>query len=308
MLMTNLKRILRAGVAQFYRNGFVSLASVLMMTVTLFVIGSVVFLSALLTSSLDALKDKVDVNVYFQTGAAEEEILALAKQLRALPEVKEVQYVSREEALANFKARHEGDELTLQALSELPENPLGAVVNIRAKEPSQYEGIASFLKGDTALSAGASRIIDEVNYYDNKDAIDRLARISDSAEALGFGVTIVLIIVSVIIAFNTIRLAIYTSREEIGVMRLVGASNKYIRGPFVIAGILYGVVSALITLAAFYPLSFYLGDATASFFSGLNVFRYYLNHFGEFFLIIAGSGSVLGALSSFWAVRRYLNV
>lgn len=314
MLWTNIKRVLRAGFLGFWRNRFVSLASVLVLTVTLSVIGGVIFLLATLDASLSELKDRVDINVYFQTSAPEAEILALQATVRALPEVKEVSYISREQALQNFRARHSSDELTLQALNELPDNPLGAVINIRAKEPSQYEGIAQFLKGDlpaqagTALGKGVKSIIDEVNYYDNKGAIDKLSRIIQSAQTLGFSITLILVIVSLIIAFNTVRLAIYVSRDEISVMRLVGASNKYIRGPFVITGVLYGIVAGVITLAAFYPVSYYLGDATANFFSGLNLFRYYLAHFGEFFLIIMGGGVILGAVSSFWAVRRYLNV
>ncbi len=307
-MWTSIKRVIRGGVMQFYRNGFVSLASVLIMTVTLFVIGSVMFLSATLSASLEEIKGKVDVNVYFLTSAKEEDIIALAKELRTLAEVKEVEYISREQALVDFKKRHENDELTLQALQELSDNPLGAVLNVRAKEPSQYEGIANFLKGDSALGSGKNDIIDEVNYYDNKAAIDKLSAILASAEKLGFGLALLLVIISISIAFNTIRLAIYISREEIGVMRLVGASNKYIRGPFVVSGVLYGITSAILTLALFYPLTYYLGDSTENFFIGLNLFRYYLVHFGEFFLIIVGSGIVLGAVSSFLAVRRYLNV
>ncbi|MDO8620130.1 MAG: permease-like cell division protein FtsX [bacterium] len=308
MLWTSIKRVIKGGVVNFYRNGFVSLASVLIMTVTLFVIGSVLFLSATLTASLDEIKSKVDVNVYFLTSAKEEDILALAEALRTLPEVKDVEYVSREQALTDFKKRHEHDELTLQALEELPDNPLGAVLNVKAKEPSQYEGIAGFLKGDNALGGGTKTLIDEVNYYDNKVAIDKLSRILVSAEKLGFAAALMLVIISISIAFNTIRLAIYISREEIGVMRLVGASNKYIRGPFVVSGILYGITASLLTLALFYPLTYYLGDSLQNFFSGLNLFTYYLVHFGEFFLILVGSGIVLGAVSSFLAVRRYLNV
>lgn len=307
-MWTSIKRVIKGGVMNFYRNGFVSLASVLIMTVTLFVIGSVMFLSATLTVSLEEIKSKVDVNVYFLTSAQEEEVKSLAQALRTLAEVKEVEYISREQALLDFKKRHENDELTLQALQELPDNPLGAVLNIRAKEPSQYEGIANFLKGDSALGSGTKDIIDEVNYYDNKAAIDKLSRILIAAERLGFGFALLLVIISISIAFNTIRLAIYISRDEIGVMRLVGASNKYIRGPFVVSGILYGVVSSLLTLALFYPLTYYLGDSTENFFSGLNLFKYYLLHFGEFVLIIVGSGIVLGAISSYLAVRRYLNV
>lgn len=308
MLWTNIKRIIRGGFANFYRNGFVSLAAALVMTVTLLVIGGVVFLTATLNASLDAIKNKVDVNVYFQLWVPEPDILALAQSLRALPEVKQVDYVSREQTLLRFKERHSNDALTLQALSELPDNPLGATLNIRATEPSAYEGIAQFLKRDTALSKDNKQIIDEVNYYDNKTAIDTLTRIIDSAQKLGFALSLVLIFVSIVIALNTIRLAIYSSREEIGVMRLVGASNTYIRGPFVITGILYGIASSILTLIIYYPLTYYVGGATENFFSGLNVFQYYLGHFGEFFGLITGTGIALGALSSFWAVRRYLNV
>lgn len=308
MLWTNIKRVLRAGFLGFWRNRFVSLASVLVLTVTLSVIGGMIFLLATLDASLSELKSRVDINVYFQTTAPEADILALQKTLSTLPEVREVIYVPREQSLENFRARHQNDALTLQALAELPDNPLGAVLNIRANEPSQYEGIAQFLKGDTALGDGKREIIDEVNYYDNKTAIDKLSRIISSAQTLGFGIALILVIVSVIIAFNTVRLAIYISREEISVMRLVGASNKYIRSPFVITGILYGAAAGFITLALLYPVTYYLGDATADFFSGLNLFRYYIAHFGEFFIIIMGGGVLLGAVSSFLAVRRYLNV
>ena len=308
MFWTSVQRVVKAGCVGFYRNGFVSLSSVAVMTVTLFTIGSVLFLSATLNASLEELKNKVDINLYFQTSAPESAILALASSLKGLPEVKSVEYLSREVALANFKKRNENDQLTLQALAELPDNPLGAVLNIRATDPSHYEGIAAFLKGETALSKGAVSIIDEVNYYDNKKAIDTLSRIITSTQKLGVALTLVLIVISIMIAFNTIRLAIYVSRDEIGVMRLVGARNSYIRGPFVVAGVLYGVIAGVLTLAAFYPLSYYLGGATENFFSGLNLFRYYLAHFGEFFLIIMVAGICLGAVGSFFATSRYLKI
>src|SRR4051812_30192120 len=139
MFWTKLKRIIRAGFFSFWRNGFVSLSSILVMMVTLFVIGMTMFSGVILRSTLDQIKDKVDINVYFVTGAAENDILAMKQKLEQLPEVKSpVGYVSREAALADFKKRHENDEFTLQALDELGENPLGAALNIKAKDPSQY--------------------------------------------------------------------------------------------------------------------------------------------------------------------------
>ena len=139
-------------------------------------------------------------------------------------------------------------------------------------------------------------------------AINRLTNILAGAEKIGFAVTIFLVLISIIITFNTIRLAIYTSRDEIAVMRLVGAGNKYIQGPFVVEGIMYGLFSAAITLILFYPITLWLGDVTDNFFGGINLFEYYVSNFTQILLIITSSGVVLGTISSMLAVRKYLRV
>lgn len=309
MFWTTIKRIIRTGFFSFWRNGFVSLSSILVMVVTLFVIGSTIFSGVILRSTLDAIKSKVDINVYFVRTATEDDILGLKSDLEKLPEVEPpVVYVSRDQALADFKARHANDQFTLQALDELNDNPLDATLNIKAKDPSQYQSIADFLNSKGVSSSDGTSIIDKVNYYQNKDAIDRLTSIINSADRLGFILTILLIAISVLITFNTLRLVIYMSRDEIAVMRLVGASAGYIRGPFFVAGAVYGFVSALITLALFYPITLWLGRTTEQFFVGLNVFQYYTSNFGEIFLIIVLSGVAIGSISSFLAVRKYLKI
>lgn len=308
MFWIKVKRIIRAGFFSFWRNGFISLSSILVMIVTLFVIGSVIFSSVVLKTTLDQLRDKVDINVYFITSAKEDDILAMKKNLEQLPEVlPPVEYVSREDELANFKKRHENDQFTLQALEELGENPLGATLNIKAKDPSNYESIARYIDSKTSEVVSNS-IIDKVNYYQNKDAIDRLTKIINSANSLGLILTLFLVAISILITFNTIRLVIYMSRDEISVMRLVGASDRYIRGPFFVAGAIYGFLSAIVTLLIFYPVTLWLGGATANFFVGLNIFNYYTENFGEIFLIIVGSGVLIGSISSYLAVRKYLRV
>lgn len=309
MIWISFKRIVKSGFTSFWRNGFVSTSSVLVMVITLSVISSTIFLSAILNASLEEIKNKVDINVYFVKTAPEEDILSLKKSIESLPEVKQpVVYVSKEEALADFKKKHENDEFTLQALDELGENPLGASLNIKAKEPSQYAGIAEFLKSSNALSKDGSTIIDKVNYYQNKTAIDALTRIINSANKVGFALTVFMIVISVLITLNTIRLVIFMSKEEISVMRLVGASMMYIRGPFVVSGALYGFISAIITLVLFYPITYWLGNSTADFFVGLNVFKYYISNFGQIFLIIVSSGIGIGAFSSLLAVRKHLKL
>ena len=308
MWWTNVKRVIRYGSVGFIRNSFVSLSTILVMTITLFVIGSLIFIGALLNTTLEQVRDKVDINVYFITTASEGSILSLKKSIEALPEVKAVEYLSREQALERFRERHKNDQLTLQALDELEENPLGASLSIRAKETSQYEGIANFLQNDSAVAQGEEQIVEKINFFQNKVAIDRLTRIIDSAEQFSIVIIVFLLVASVMITFNTIRLAIYIARDEISVMKLVGAGDSYIQGPFVFEGALYGVVSGIVTLILFYPLTLWLGPITEGFFNEINIFQYYLNNFGQIFLIIMGTGIGLGAVSSYLAVRRYLKV
>ncbi|MDE2071550.1 MAG: permease-like cell division protein FtsX [Patescibacteria group bacterium] len=304
-----LKRVLRAGLLDFSRNAFVSVASILVMTVTLVVVGTTIFAGVILNSALIELRDKADVNVYFTVGAPEDQIMALQAQLQALPEVASVGYLSAQDVLTQFEAAHQNDQLTLNALNELGQNPFGAVLNIKAHQISQYDAIAKFLQGQQA-AAGQNSIIDKINYFDeqHQTALVRLEGIITSAGYLGTAVIAILIFMTVAIAFTTLRLAIYSSREEIQVMRLVGAGAFYIRAPFMVEGMLYGLVAGVITLLLFYPLSYALGAATTNFFGGVNVFSYYLGHFPLFFLAIVGTGVVLGAIASFLAVRRYLRI
>ncbi|HYF10128.1 MAG TPA: permease-like cell division protein FtsX [Candidatus Paceibacterota bacterium] len=308
MFWTKLKRVSRAGFVNFWRNSYVSVASVLVMTITLFVIGLLLFVGVVLNASLAELKNKVDINVYFLRSAAEADILAVKRGVEALPEVEKTEYISREQALAEFRERHKDDQLTLQALDELGENPLGAVLNIKAREVSQYEGIAKFLESKNALSPGGTQIVDRINYAQNRLAIERLTRIIEAARTLGLAVIVIFGLISVLITFNTIRLIVFMSREEISVMRLVGASSMYIRGPFVVEGLMYGAIAGAITLLVFWPLTSWLGPVTENFFSGVNVATYYFRNFFQIFLIIMGSGTFLGVVSSYLAVRRYLKI
>lgn len=297
------KRVARYGLIGFIRNGFVSLSAILIMLITLFVMSILLVSGAALESTLEQLTNKVDVNVYFTTSASEEQVTRVKQDIERLPEVASVTYTSREQALAEFRDRHQNEQMTIQALDQLSENPLGASLAIRAKETSQYASIAEFLE----TQQGTDSVISKVNFYQNKTAIDRLTNIIETSRTVGIAAAIFLAAASVLIAFNTIRLAIYTARDEIGVMNLVGAGHWYVRGPFVVAGILYGLISAIIVLIIMYPLAIWLGPASQAFFGTFNVFDYYVSSFPLLFVTIVGLGVALGAISSFLAVRRYLH-
>jgi len=306
-MWTGFKRIVRSGFVGFWRNTFVSLASIFVMTVALFVIGSTMLLGQLLEVSLDNIKNKVDINVYFVTEASDDDINSLKTSLESLSEVESVALTTREEALQQFKDRHVEDEPTIQALEELGENPLGASLAVRAGNTSQYQGISDFLDEQQTGEGAQNSVIYRVNYLDNKESIEKLTSIIDAVDSSSFIVMIVLVAVSILITFNTLRLAIYTSREEISVMRLVGASNTFIRGPFMLQGVMYGLVSGVIAILILYPIVLWLGPKTATFFQ-YNLFDYFVSDFVSMFAVIVGTGIALGLVSSIMAVSRYLRV
>lgn len=306
MLWLNTKRVFKSGLQNFFRNGFVSLSSVLIMMITLFVITSIFMLGGFLNYSLSQIKNKVDINVYFITAASSSDVLTVRKTLEALPEVSSVEYISREQALADFREKHKGDELILQSLDQLGDNPLGATLNIRAKDPTQYAGIAKYLDNmiNGTLSQGSSKIIDK--YTLNKVVIDKLVNIINSTNKIGLWLAIVFIFMSIVVTFNTIRLTIFMARDEISVMRLVGASSMYVKGPFIVSGLLCGAISSVLILIIFAIITFSINHYYGSYFIGFDVFKYYINNFLQIFGIIVGSGLVLGSLASYLATRKYL--
>lgn len=298
------KRIVSGGATQFARSGLVSFATVLIMTVTVVTIGVLLFLSAILSNTLAAIQDKVDVNVYFTTAADPSQILTVKNALETRPDVAAVAYTSRDQALNDFRQKHATDQLTLQALDQLGQNPLGASLSIKAKNPSQYASIVDYLNN----GSGASNIIDRINYFQNKVVIDRLTAAITATQQAGLAIIILFALASIIIALATVRLAIYSARDEIAVMRLVGASNMYIRGPFIVAGVIAGLIAGLIALLLFFPVTWYAGQYLSTWLGGFNLFDYYAHNFAYIFLILAGSGVFLGGIASFLAVRRYLRI
>lgn len=306
-MWTGFKRIVRSGFVGFWRNAFVSLAAIFVMSIALFVIGSTLLIDQLLGVSLQNIQNKVDINVYFVPGAEEEDILSLESSVSALPEVADVTYTSAEEALALFRDRHRGDETIIQGLEELEDNPLGATVAIRARETSQYEGISNFLEEQKESEDPETPLIDEINFVKNKNAIDKLTTIIGAVERASLVTMAFLVVASILITFNTIRLAIYTTREEISIMRLVGASNMYIRGPFMLQGIMYGLIAGVVAILLLYPILLWIGPETEEFFE-FNIFSYFVTDFSRIFGVVVGSGIGLGLISSVLAVSRYLRV
>ncbi len=308
MKSTLARRIVAAGFKGFYRNRTVSLSSIFILTVTLSIITSFYFFRAVFDYTLDQVRQKVDVKIYFTTDATDDQISDIQSKLLGLPQVKSVVYTTKEQALADFKDRHGGDQLTIQALDELGNNPFGASLSVLAKDPSQYEAIAQQVSSDSGLLKESQSAIDKINYYQLKDSIDKLNSIIGWTNTVGFWLSVIFILMSCMIVYNTIRLAIFVYRDEIAVMKLVGASNWYIRGPFLVEAMLYGLVATILTLIMFYPATMWLTKKTVFFFEGMNIHTYYTEHFFALFGLLLLSGVLLAVISSLFAVRKYLKI
>lgn len=289
-----------SGFLNFCRSPVISLASVITLTATLFVIGGLVLSNAFFTAALRDFQAKVDISVSFKDEVPEAEVLEIKESLALLPEVAEVVYSSREQELADFRERNVDNQLELQLLDELG-NPFGARLNIRAKDPAHYESIVKYLEGDQVASA-----VDKVSF--KRDVVERLVAIVGAAKRIGFAATLLFVFISLVVTFNTISLAIYVSREEISLMRLVGASANYIRGPFLVEGVIAGAISALASLVLLYGATVWLRDLTAGVYGGFNLATYFSSHFALLLGVLLVSGAGLGVLASFMATGRHLKL
>ncbi len=302
------KRVGLAGLRGFYRNRTVSLSSIFILTITLSIITSFYLFRSVFDYTLNEVREKVDIRIYFKTDATEQQTSEVKAKLQGLTDVKSVTYTSREQALEDFRKKHEGDQLTLQALEELGTNPFGASLSVVANDTSRYEAIAKQLDDSSGLLGDNKTAIDKINYYQIKDSIDKLNNIIGWTNTVGFWLSVIFILMSCMIVYNTIRLAIFVYRDEIAVMKLVGASNMFIRGPFIVESILYSVTATIITVIIFFPATIWVTKKTVFFFEGMNIHSFYTAHLGALVISLLVFGAILTTVSSLLAVRKYLKV
>ena len=299
------KRVIKSGLSLVKRSGMLAVSSVAVTVVTLTVILGLFFTQAMLDVSLKAIESRVDVTIYIADSASEDTISTIQNELSAMPEVKSVEYISKEEALVLFRERHLNDELTLQALDEVGKNPLPASFVIHAKDTAQYENIISTLEDNSTFIEENKSFITKVNFSRNKDIIDRILVLRDGVRKFGYTLTLIFIIIAIMVTFNTVRLATYTMKDEIEVMRLVGAKSSYVRGPFIVAQVVYSLIASVITLLFFLGVTYLLRDSLTVFF-GVDLFVYYVTNIFEISGLIIFSGLLLGITASFASVSRYL--
>lgn len=303
-----LLRIVRTGVANFFRNASLALAAMAVMVVTLTTVLFSVDTTATLNHTIAQIADKINISIYLNDTVTTDQSSSLMNSLRGLPEVKGVRFVSKDQALATYRAANANNKNLLVALNETG-NPLPASIEIDPVDPSKIDQIQQILNLPTTRQledpqAGTS-------YSGNrKQAIDGIARAATILKRVGVVAVIVFAVVSVLIIFNTIQMAIFNRRDEITIMRLLGASTSFIRGPFVVESILYGIISALVSVGILDLLFLVASNALQASSLGLLDISYASIYFYDHFLLLLTVqltiGIVIGAVSSIIATRRYL--
>lgn len=296
-------RVIKAGFVNFWRNISLSAAATMVMTITLVIFSVLVLLFGVTRYSVTAIRNRVDISVYFKPGVAETKVNQLRQDLKNNQKVGDVAYTSAEDALAIFKTKHANDSLILESLSELSDNPLPATLQIKAKNLEDYPTIAKF------ISDGAYKdSISKVNFEDNRLLIGRLSKLLKFIVTGGVALVVVFSLIAILVIYNTITLTIYNRREEVEIMRLVGATNWYIRGPFLVEALLYSFVATLITsVILFVLLSRLLPYLRTLFGTDLQLPQTYFNAplLSLCLLVVA---LFLSTTSSTLAIRKYLKV
>jgi cell division transport system permease protein len=300
-MFTVISRIVHYGLLNFWRNGWPSAATVAIMVLALMVFLGLVLFNVVTGFAVASIQDKIDISVYFKANTPEDEILNIKQSIESLSEVKSVEHISADRALEIFKETHKDDQTITQAVNELDTNPLVASLNIKAKKPDQYASIAQYLS-----APNLSRFVESVSYTKNQIVIDRLITIIDNVNRGGLVLTVVLALIAGLVVFNTVRLAIYSNRDEISIMRAVGASNSLVRGPYMVEGIVAGGLAAIISIIIAAPNAYVVTPYFATFIPGLDISSYFFRNIFELlgYQLLFGIG--IGAFSSFVAVRRYL--
>ena len=304
MIFNKIRRIIIAASRDLTRNIWLNMATVFIIVIALFTLATMLAVDKIGSYALNTLQEKIDISIQFKDDADEKKILELKEDLEELEEVKSVEYISKEQALINFKEAHKDSEYIEQSINELGENPLFAILNVKAKSLERYKTIDDYINNNENYKD----IIEDVNFKENERAINNFSSILKTVKDGIFGLAALFIFISILVAFNTIRLAMYAHRMEIEIMRLVGASNWFIKMPFIVEGAVFGILGCIITLAFIFPIVMYISPKISQFLPGFDLQNYLMSDFPKIAAALLLSGVALGVISSLIAMRRYLKI
>lgn len=299
-------RIVKSGTQNFVRNSTLAIAAMAVMVITLTIILFSIVANATFTQTIQSITDKITISVYLKDDVTEKRREQLVTDLRKLSNVKSIEYVSKDEALKRYKKQNEANSDLLVAISQT-DNPLPASLDVKPKDPNRIQEIKDYLEKPEIKDLQS----DETSYSGERQvAIDKITKATRFFRQAGVVGVIIFAVISMLIIFNTIRMAIFNRRDELNIMRLLGASSSYIRGPFVVETIIYGIVSGILSVVICNTLFVLSPSALEASTVGVLDLQfasdYFTNHFWLILISQTAIGIIIGAVSSIVASRRYL--
>jgi len=303
-MLTSVFRVIKFSLQDFFRNFWLSFVTLTILILALFSINLLIIFNVVAKSAITAIENKIDISVYFKPSISGDQVKNVQRYLQGISQVKEVQYISQDQALENFKTKHQDNPKILESLKEIEQNPLGASLVIKAKSTDQYTLILEQLEDPQY-----SNLIESKNFDDHKTVINRITSITEKVNYGVFVIALIFTIISILIIFNAIRMAIYTHREEIMAMKLVGATNWFVRAPYLLQGVIFSFLAVIITIIIIYPLLGFVQPYLSLLLeSDFNIVKYFNQNFGLIFGLEFLGAIVINLLSSYWAINRYVRV
>lgn len=305
MKLVSIHRAIGFGLQNYSRNFWLTMATVSVLVLTLVSVNMLIMVNVVGKVALTTVKSKIDVSVHFRPEVEESRVQSVKISLLSLPEVQDVEYVSAVQALEDFSETYKKDALILESLGEVGENPFGAALIVKARSLKDYGTIL-----ETLDQPAFANLIEDKDFDDRQAMIGRVESVSDKIEFSGFVMSLVFGLITLLIVFNTIRVSIYTHREEIAIMRLVGASDGFIRLPFYVEAVLWSITAMAVTLAVMYPAVVLAQPHLQGFFGNgaADLVGFYSANFVALFVAQLGSIALMSLATTKLAAARYLRV
>ncbi len=298
-------RMVRYGINNFTRNAWLTIAATAVMTITLLIIFTTVVAGSILNDSITEMKRKIDLSLYVKTDTAQEDVDSIKGDLEELSNTESVTYISPEQGKQDLAQENKADDTALDALSEAA-NRLPGVFRVQLHDIEDTSQLGEFVRTNSTYQANEDR---KPSFETRRDTIQTLTRWAGFAQQGGLVASAVFVLISSLIIFNTIRMAIFSRKDEIQMMKLIGADRNFIRGPFVVEAIVYGFIAGVIATAIGIALVVWSKDGFSSF--GIEValtYDWLVSYIGLVVLGMVLLGATIGTISSLFATRRYLKV
>lgn len=302
-MFVSLGRVISYAFKNFFRNFWLSFITLTILFLAMATVHVLIILNVLADTAISQVEEKISINVYFKSDVKEEQVLNVQQYLMGLQEVDEVKYISPDDALVSFRAEHQNDQEILDTLEVLGENPLGATLVVSSSDTQHYNTIINSLESEQY-----DELIEDKDFDDYRTAIDKIVLVTDR---VSFAVTIMAVVfglISILIVFNAIRVAIYTHREEIRVMALVGATDSFIIAPYIIEGILFALLAVVLSILVTYPFLGVIQPWVATFFESgtFNIVEYYNSNFIMIFGLQFVAAAIINIAAGLVATHRYV--